>query len=155
MQRHLPPDLETKFPMVYRYLQANTGDSFDSTLVRRVNVEEVKEGRMVCSFTPTAADCNLLGSMHGGCIATLVDVCSTWVIHTIQSKHGWMAGGVSTNLHVQYVSAARLGVPLLIESELIKVGKSMANMRVRLMEKETGKVCSVGTHSKFNIDSKL
>ncbi|RUS13305.1 HotDog domain-containing protein [Endogone sp. FLAS-F59071] len=154
-----PDDLETKYPNLYHFIQGSqhqkNGESYDRTVNKKLSIVQVSEGQLVCAITPTMEECNMLGNVHGGCMATLIDVCSTWAIKTMQGKHPWVAGGVSTDIHVQYVSAARMGVPLLIESEVVKLGESLAFMRVRVMEKDNGRMCALGTHTKFNIDSKL
>lgn len=78
---------------------------------------------------------NLFGTLHGGAIATLADTLTTFV-SIAEDRH--MREGMSTNLSVDYLIAAKLGEPLIIECCSDKIGKylsfasaSFLNKRVR------------------------
>lgn len=63
--------------------------------------------------------------------------------------------GVSTDLHVTYVSAATLGMTVLLECKVIKVGSGLANTTAVLKDKATGRVLATASHTKFNTDSRM
>lgn len=83
----------------------------------------------------------------------------TWLVshlsHTIMIGKYFKFAGVSTDLHVTYVSAATLGMVLLLECKVVKVGAGLANTTAVLKEKNTGRVLATGTHTKFNTDSRM
>ena len=59
-------------------------------------------------------------------------------------------GGVSTDLTISYVSAAKEGDVILIECSIVKLGKSLANVYTVIRNKNTGQVVATGSHTKFN-----
>ncbi|KAG0033971.1 hypothetical protein BGZ81_006639 [Podila clonocystis] len=93
-------------------------------------------------------------NFHGGGIATLIDNLTTAAMFTRERKYFQFAG-VSTDLHVTYVSAATLGMVVLLECKVVKVGAGLANTTAVLKEKDTGRVLATGTHTKFNTDSRM
>jgi acyl-coenzyme A thioesterase 13 len=71
-----------------------------------------------------------------------------------KGKHFQFAG-VSTDLHVTYVSAGALGSTVLVECKVLKVGAGLANLTAVLKDKETGRVIATASHTKFNTDSRM
>lgn len=53
---------------------------------------------------------NRYGTLHGGCIATMVDVFTTAALWTV----GGPPGGVSVDLSIAYMAAARAQVSFLL-----------------------------------------
>ncbi|KAF9324902.1 hypothetical protein BG006_000119 [Podila minutissima] len=105
-------------------------------------------------YTVEKSDCNLSDNFHGGGIATLMDNLTTAAMFTRERKYFQFAG-VSTDLHITYVSAATLGMVLLLECKVVKVGAGLANTTAVLKEKATGRVLATGTHTKFNTDARM
>ncbi len=64
-------------------------------------------------------------------------------------------GGVSTDLHVTYVSAAPLGMTVLLRVQVHKVGAGLANLSAVMTDKATGRVLATASHNKFNTDSRM
>lgn len=46
------------------------------------------------------------GNMHGGCIAYLVDICSSLPLLALSGHERWPTSGVSTNISTYYIAAA-------------------------------------------------
>ncbi|CAG8491810.1 9917_t:CDS:2 [Paraglomus occultum] len=128
---------------------ANRRGQFLSSLWPRVSVIEVSPTKSVFELTVTGDDCNGLGSLHGGCTASIIDVCSTGAIIAAATKY-FVHGGVSNDLTISYVSAAKEGDVVLIECSIIKLGKSLANTHTVIRNKNTGQVVAMGSHTKFN-----
>jgi acyl-coenzyme A thioesterase 13 len=94
-----------------------------------------------------------LRNLHGGCVATLIDICSSFAI-LVSSGKPWYMVGVSTDLSVAYLRGVTAGETIRIECEVQRVGKTLANMFTRIYDSEN-RLCYSGSHTKFNIDSKL
>ncbi|CAG8457989.1 87_t:CDS:2 [Ambispora gerdemannii] len=111
--------------------------------MRKISATETKS---VFEFDVTEEECNLLGNLHGGCIASIVDTLS--VATLMGNKNGWT--GVSTDLTVSYVSTAFPGDIIRVECSLSSVGKKFANMTVVIRNNGTGKVVAIGQNTLFN-----
>ncbi|KAG2217926.1 hypothetical protein INT45_012589 [Circinella minor] len=95
-----------------------------------------------------------LGNIHGGCVATLIDICSSLAILTYEGKGGWFFVGVSTDLTVSYMSGIAAGQTCRLECDVQRVGQSLANIYIKVYNKD-GKFCYSRSHTKYCIDSKL
>ncbi|KAL1953750.1 hypothetical protein VTO42DRAFT_2314 [Malbranchea cinnamomea] len=89
--------------------------------------------------------CNKLGTLHGGCAATLVDVLTSTILLALGQP-----GSVSRSLGLKYVRAAPMGVDILITSELVHVGRKLALLKCEIRRADTRDVCVVGEHDKAN-----
>lgn len=94
-----------------------------------------------------------LGNIHGGCVATLIDICSSFAI-IVGSGKPWQLIGISTDLSVQYLRGVAEGETLRIVCDVQRVGKTLANIFTRIYDSQ-GRLCYSGSHTKFNIDSRL
>ncbi|KAF9585339.1 hypothetical protein BGW38_002821 [Lunasporangiospora selenospora] len=91
---------------------------------------------------------NRLGGCHGGLLSTIVDVGGSLAIASESGKHGLMsATGVSTDLNISFVSGAKLGDKLTIDSRCDKIGGSLAYTTVEISVGD--KVVALGRHTKF------
>lgn len=100
-------------------------------------------GRCVCRFPVRASAQNRYGTLHGGCIATAVDVISTAALVTVSPDPG-----VSADLSVRYLSPGPGFEDVEIDARVLKVGKSLAFMEVTVSTLE-GKTVARGSHTKF------
>jgi len=132
--------------------------SYNSYLLEHIKFEKVQmdsekspsgtasEFTAIFSFPVLSKYANLYGTLHGGVIASLVDVISTIPIAIVDKTH---RGGVSSDLQVSYVNAARIGETVLIEASCTKAGKSLAFSHTRLRERESGRLVATASHTKF------
>lgn len=90
--------------------------------------------------------CNRLGTLHGGCAATLVDVLTSTVLLALDQP-----GSVSRSLALKYVRAAPMGSDVLIVNELVHVGRKLALVKCEIRRADTGDVCVIGEHDKAKI----
>uniref|UniRef100_A0A1I8IGS7 Acyl-coenzyme A thioesterase 13 n=1 Tax=Macrostomum lignano TaxID=282301 RepID=A0A1I8IGS7_9PLAT len=86
---------------------------------------------------------NTYGTLHGGLTASLVDTMTTMALVANDSPPG-----VSVELSVSYMRPAAVGSTLLIHSEIVKLGKSMAFLTSEFRDKESGKLIATGKHIK-------
>jgi acyl-coenzyme A thioesterase 13 len=120
-----------------------SAESFDRTALEGVKNVRFSDGRCRCSFPVRADKRNRYGTLHGGCIATLVDVISTAALITKSDQPG-----VSVNINVSYVSPGPAGEDVEVDATLVKLGANLAFMEVLLTSKD-GKVVARGSHTKF------
>lgn len=88
---------------------------------------------------------NAVGTLHGGAIATLVDVAGTIAIMGADEQQ---RPGVTTDLNVSYFSAGRPGTTVTARARVLKSGKTLAFVSVDV-EGEGGKLLAQGRMTKF------
>lgn len=108
--------------------------------------------RVVFSYTVQPDHCNRMNSLHGGCAASLFDWCTTLPLALICKPGFWMYMGVSRTLNVTYMRPAKSGEEVLIETEIVQVGKSLATLRGVMRRKSDGQILSVCEHGKVSTD---
>ncbi|KAL7830316.1 hypothetical protein SRHO_G00314430 [Serrasalmus rhombeus] len=116
---------------------------FDRVL-NKVEIVSASPGKVVCEMKVAEEHTNRLGTLHGGLTATLVDVVSTTAI--MYSERG--APGVSVDMNITYMNAARIGEDVLITAQVLKEGRTLAFATVDLINKTTGKIIAQGRHTK-------
>ncbi len=87
---------------------------------------------------------NSKGTLHGTVSACIVDCFGGLAI----ASTGLEKTGVSTDIHITYVSAVKVGDVLEIEARANKVGGTMAFTTVEI-RKEGGGMVAMGGHTKF------
>ncbi|XP_041664567.1 acyl-coenzyme A thioesterase 13 [Cheilinus undulatus] len=116
---------------------------FDRVL-SKVNILSASPGKVVCEMRVEEEHTNRGGTLHGGLTATLVDVISTVAI--MNTERG--APGVSVDMNITYMSAAKMGEDILITAQVLKQGRTLAFASVDLTNKVTGKIIAQGRHTK-------
>lgn len=116
---------------------------FDRVL-GKVSVLSASPGKVVCEIKVEEEHTNRGGTLHGGLTATLVDVISTTAI--MYSERG--APGVSVDMNITYMNAAKVGEDVLITAQVLKQGRTLAFATVDLTSKATGKLIAQGRHTK-------
>lgn len=91
---------------------------------------------------------NSKGSLHGSVSATLVD----WAGGLAIATYGLEKTGLSTDIHVTYVSTAKEGETIEIEGRASKVGRTLGFTTINITK--PGKngdsvVIATGTHTKY------
>jgi acyl-coenzyme A thioesterase 13 len=112
-----------------------------------IELVSAKHGAMVARLPVTANILNSKGGLHGSVSATIVD----WAGGMAIASTGMEKTGVSTDIHVSYVSSAKLGDILTIEGNVSRVGKNMGFTTVTILkgEGEDKSVVAHGTHTKY------
>jgi acyl-coenzyme A thioesterase 13 len=86
---------------------------------------------------------NLNSTLHGGVIATLVDVCGSAAIALVNDGNV----GVSSDISVSYLNPAKVGSLLEIIPKCDKKGRNLAFSTVEIYA--NGKIIARGSHTKF------
>ena len=110
---------------------------FNATLGKLL-VRAEGEGRARCRMFPGIAQSNLGNIVHGGAILTFIDMA--------MFAGGYLAGAnlgpsVTLDLSAQFLSGAKLGVPLDCTVELLRESQRMAVMR-GMVEQEDERVAA-------------
>lgn len=114
--------------------------------LKKVKVVEVKDnGTCIAELTVEKEHVNIFGTLHGGLIATLVDIITSLAVfaHPRQGK------GVSVNLNVSYLKPAKLGDLIVIEGTTDKAGRTLAYLSCKIYHKESGDVVATASHCKY------
>ncbi|KAI9244302.1 HotDog domain-containing protein [Phascolomyces articulosus] len=119
-----------------------------------LEIVDALPNKLIWEFKVEEKHCNQLGNIHGGCVATIIDICSSFAILTYEGKGGWSLIGVSTDLAVSYMSGIAAGQTCRLECDVQRVGKTLANIYTTVYN-EDGKLCYSGSHTKYCIDSRL
>jgi|688.fasta_scaffold443979_2 acyl-coenzyme A thioesterase 13 len=130
--------------------------TFDSKILSEVQIlsmNKLESGTSQLKLTiPVLPDfCNSYGPLHGGAIATMIDVYTTLAIWGVDSQNRMT---VSVDLDISYVSMGQAGDILTILANCHKVGKTMAYTSAEIY-KEENKLVALGKHTKFFLDKKL
>lgn len=107
------------------------------------------EGRITGEMVLEAKHVNSLGGIHGTTSAAIIDFSAGMAI---VAKSGGEKTGVSTDIHISYVSSARVGDTVEVECWVHKLGRSMAFTTCEIRKLEDGgkgKMLVTGSHSKF------
>ena len=107
---------------------------------------EVSGGKARVRLPVSEAVQNLGGALHGGAVATLVDVVGTLAIMSADRDH---RPGVSTDLNVSWFSPAPGGSTVLVEASVLKSGRTLAFVQVDLRRENDGVLVAQGRMTKF------
>ncbi|XP_030408411.1 acyl-coenzyme A thioesterase 13-like isoform X2 [Gopherus flavomarginatus] len=102
-------------------------------------------GKLVCEMKIEEEHTNRGGTLHGGLTATLVDVVSTAAL--LYTERGMR--GVSVDMNITYMSAAKIEEEILITAQILKQGRSIAFASVDVTNKATGKFVAQGRHTLY------
>ncbi|SCV72423.1 BQ2448_3960 [Microbotryum intermedium] len=97
--------------------------------------------------------CNLSGNAHGGFLAWLIDHCSSLSLIALAGHGRWATSGVSTNLNINYISAAPSGTALKVVTRVLQQTKTSSLLETRIEHGETGRLIAFGTHVKQDTPS--
>lgn len=110
------------------------------------------EGRVTGEMVLENKHVNSLGGIHGTTSAAIIDFSAGMAI---VAQSGGEKTGVSTDIHISYVSSARVGDTVEVECWVHKLGRSMAFTTCEIRKKAVDvgggkpKVLVTGSHTKF------
>lgn len=118
-----------------------------SFCLRGVEFISAENGSFIAKLPVTENLLNSKGGLHGSISATIVD----WGGGMAIASTGLEKTGVSTDIHVSYVSSAKLGDTLTIEGKVHRVGRNLGFTTVTIYkgEGENQSVVAHGTHTKY------
>lgn len=108
--------------------------------------------KVVFSFTVREDNCNRAGNLHGGCTSTLFDFATSMPLVFVNKPGFWLQLGVSRTLNVSYLKPIPCGSKILIECELLSIGKTMCMIRGVMRRESDGLILTSCEHGKYNSD---
>jgi acyl-coenzyme A thioesterase 13 len=115
---------------------------FDKCLAN-LKVLSIESGLVKCRIPVDKDVSNFYNTLHGGATSTLIDVVGTMAVLSKDPTKP----GVSIDLNVSFVRAAKVGETINIEGKLLKIGRKLAYTQVDLTS-EDGKLIATGRHTK-------
>lgn len=120
-----------------------SAESFDQHTLQDLQVISSEPGRVLCSLGVKPQLQNRYGTLHGGAIATLVDVVGSLALITQSSR-----SGVSLAINTLYLNPMPGGEVVLVDARVIKLGRDVATIEVQLKHGGSGHLAATGTHTK-------
>ncbi|KAK4549670.1 hypothetical protein LTR36_004971 [Oleoguttula mirabilis] len=166
--RHLPEDVARYFESMSPQdrikavldVRAPTDQRFVSPWVeQQCKLREVKSlssthSLVTFAFTVSRFYCNGSGNLHGGAQATIFDMATSIAMQAISKQEQWINGGVSRVLTVTYLRPAPEGEELLLECDVVHMGKRLAMLKGTLKRERDGAIISTCDHNKAAVDAK-
>ncbi|KAL9135854.1 MAG: hypothetical protein Q9175_002943 [Cornicularia normoerica] len=173
MAESKPASLSHAHNLATEMLASVHDSDFDYNLCKALTVVSASltpMPRVVTRLTVTLAMCNTVGSLHGGAISTLFDVCTTVALVTARR---WEMAGVTRTLSITCLAPAFPGEEIEIEGEVAQIGKKLgkgggrfeglcntpanpalviAHILAKMTLVRNGKLLATGVHDKANID---
>jgi len=143
------PDIGRQFlqAIISRQLDNGEAGTFDALVLGSLQNIKGTRGKLTCSMMIVPQLQNRYGTMHGGCMATVVDTVGTAALCTVSAK-----AGVSLSISIDYFSPQPGMEEVSISAQVVKVGKTIATIAVELHNKKTGRLVASGRHMKFLSD---
>ena len=116
---------------------------FDRVL-EGLHIDEIGDGRAKASLEVQQGTANAFETLHGGASCTLVDVMGTLALLSVDSTRP----GVSVDINISFLLAAKVGDKLSIEGSVLKSGKKLGFTEVTILREHDQKVLAVGRHTK-------
>ncbi|KAK9719293.1 Thioesterase superfamily [Popillia japonica] len=120
-------------------------------VIDKVKIVAAENGACVAEFTVHEDHLNPMGTLHGGFSATLIDNISAYGLRTILGNKVHFA----VTMNITYIKSAKIGEEVVVDSQTLKVGKTLAYMLVTLKNKRTGELLVTGSHTKFIFDTEI
>lgn len=119
-------------------------------VLKNLEVISLENGKCVAEMDIKKEHTNPIGTLHGGLTATLVDVISSYGLSSLEKAN---VAHVSVNLNIRYLKGGQMGKTIVIESDTVRCGKTLAFLEVTLKDKETGSILAKGEHTKYLLNS--
>jgi len=130
--------------MLQKFLKVCANSGTLDTALGACKVVSATPGNCVISLVVDKTHSNQGGTLHGGFSAHLVDSITTAALMTNDSSPG-----VSVNMNLTYMKAAKIGEEILIEAKTVRKGRTLAFLECQIKNKETGALLVTGSHTKF------
>ena len=110
-----------------------------------------RDNEVMYKFKSDPQFCNLLGMLHGGALATLLDL-TTGMALTCNDRD--MRKSVSLQMNINFLRPAKKNEGVLIHCTSDRVGKSFGNASCNIYDFDLNLLCN-GTHVKVFVNERL
>lgn len=145
-----PPNNPDTLAHVQQFWQARKPSSpIYQFLLHDLELTHASKGVVRARLLLTANHVNTHGGIHGSVSATLVDWVGGMAIAAWDKR---AKTGVSTDIHISYLSSAKDGDWVEVEGRCDKVGATLAFTTAtiwKLVDGQPGPVVATGSHTKF------
>ena len=124
-----------------KYINPNSVFLPDHPLIKDKNTESVFE------VTPNKHMANYYGALHGGCVATLVDIFTSLSIMACEDPPGL---AVSVVMNIEYIKAIPITDKVIIHSKVDKFGRSLAFSTCKIYDSKLD-LCYTASHTKMRM----
>lgn len=125
------------------FTAVNGNENHPTPFMEMMKMEAIKcsaeERSMQLRFPIQDWQLNPSGNIHGGMIATILDMSMGILCHTLAG----MRATPTVNLNVQYLNPGKRGDHLLVEVQADKLGRTMIYVTGRAVAESTGKIVAV------------
>ncbi|KAI9366191.1 putative PaaI_thioesterase family protein [Pilaira anomala] len=140
----IPTTVARSPELVQRVLKSFlSAGGYDSLVLPGLKVVNSESGKVSAEFKVEKQHLNRLESVHGGLLATVVDIGGSLAI----ASKGLFATGVSTDINISYISGVKQGEMIQVEARVDRLGKTLAFTTVELSS--NGRLVALGRHNKF------
>ena len=112
--------------------------------LKNIELVSASQGIVMANLAVQPEHLNSKGTLHGTVSACIVDCFGGLAV----ASTGRDKTGLSTDIHITYISTAKVGDTLKIEAKASKVGGSLAFTSVEIRH-EGGAIVATGTHTKY------
>ncbi|WFD17961.1 hypothetical protein MCAP1_000172 [Malassezia caprae] len=104
---------------------------------------------------------NPFGTMHGGCIASVIDLLSSFVLSLYspgEQGSSWFLTGVSQSLTVHYLAPTQIGTWIEVDAQALSVSRNVALVQTDVYELtsrdgERVRKTATSTHTKVDVQT--
>lgn len=104
-------------------------------------------------FPVTRHYLNPMRTFHGGAIAAIFDVCTTWTLFPIADYGFWSTMGTTRSLQCTYVKPVLEGDVVVVECRIVHAGKRLCLLTGIMKREKDGAIVATCEHNKYNIDA--
>ncbi|KAK0897824.1 hypothetical protein LTR91_020670 [Friedmanniomyces endolithicus] len=122
--------------------------------LREVKVLSDKSAIVTFAFKVDVYYCNASGNLHGGAQSSIFDMCTSIALQAIGKKDFWLNGGVTRVITVNCWRPAPEGEDLLLECEVVQMGRNLALTQGVLKREKDGVIVSTCEHHKAAVPTK-
>lgn len=130
-------------PINQLFQKIKTSKSFGQCM-KNVQLLLAEDGKCKAQFVVAEEHLNVMGTLHGGFISTVIDCVSSYALTTKVPR-----SSVSVDLHVTFLKAAFPGDMVTVDAKTIRAGKNIAFLAVELTKNDGKDIIASGQHTKY------
>jgi acyl-coenzyme A thioesterase 13 len=111
------------------------------SVIYEPNPANPHNSRTLFSLVVPRIFCNMAGSLHGGAVALIFDICTSTAIMPCSSNGFWDTGNVSRTLNCTYLRPVTEGQRIWVDSWVVHLGKKMGVIKGEIRN-EAGKLAN-------------